>query len=383
MAKDKALTAASAWAVIYVVFAGFLVLMLLVVDYIINHADTYPGYDLNMFWFGPHLPFYLTWPEILFNWDAVVGEMPYDIMGALFMAGFAVTFIRSNNEAALVGSIPRVMSNEKVSVVTRVSRIARDPAFIPLVVAGAIVAIAFIGSAGPYGYQFPGLDGVPIFFTGLDDFSFTSHFLPFVLFFSGLFATGFLPLINAARAKVNMKKEGLLLVFAAVLMLSVFYAISPVHYEYILPPMAIIYLVKWWLVSLVVTGYAIALHVKRLKQDRGRSGTQSDTRDENGNRKDGPQARFVVDIRVGLITGIPAWILIAIIIWEVVAKHMIFSEHPVLLFQHTFNMVLTCLLAIGLMHVAERFLIVPRETQNAAGLSIMPVDVTSGIQEEG
>ena len=381
MPKDKALSSANAWAVIYVAFAGFLVLMLLVVDYIINRSDAYPGYDLDMFWFGPHLPFYLTWPEILFNWDAVVAEMPYDIMGALFMAGFAVMFIRSGNEAAAGGSIPRLMSNANGSVATRVSRIVRDPAFAPMVVAGAIVAVAFIGSAGAYGYQIPGLAGTPIFLTGLDDFTFTSHFLPVVMFFSGLFATGFLPLINAARAKTSMKKEGLLLIIAAVLIFSVFYATSPLHYDFLLPPIAIIYLIKGWLVSIVVTGYAIGLHVKWLKQDPGRMGAGREIRGENGNKKAVHQARFVVDVRVGLITSIPAWILLAVLVWGVVTNHMIFSDHPALLFQHTFNMVLTCTLSIGLIHMAERFLIGPRETQNGAGLLTIPVTVEPGIQE--
>jgi hypothetical protein len=381
MLKDKALCSARAWAVTYVAFAWFLVFMLLVVDYIINYSTAYPGYDLDMFWFGPHLPFYLTWPEILFNWDAVVAEMPYDLMGALFMAGFVTTFIRSDGEAKAGGLIPHVTPSESDSVATRVSRIVRDPIFFPMVVAGVIVAVAFVGSAGAYGYQVPGLAGSPVFFTGLDDFAFTSHLLPIVLFFSGLFATTFLPLINAARARTRMKKEGLLLVFAAVLLLLAFYLASPVHYDLLLPPISIIYLIKGWLVSLVMTGYAIGLHVKRSRQVPGGLDSTRDTQDKAASKKKVPPSYLVVDVRVGLLTSIPAWILFAFLAWGVVVSDSIFSDHPALLFQHTFNMVLTCTLAIGLIHVADRFLIGSRVGQTVASLSSVKNVIAPGIQD--
>ncbi|MBD3187218.1 hypothetical protein GF325_10345, partial [Candidatus Bathyarchaeota archaeon] len=138
------------WAILFLAFAGFLVIGLFVGEYYLGLANAYPGYDLKMFFQDAvHTTRYLTWSQVFFNFDAVVSNLLHDVLIAFFLAGVYLHFMPRRDH----GSPARAWRRELAVGV-------------PVL---AIIVISLLGASGLFGYQEAGVEGRLLLVQGLDD----------------------------------------------------------------------------------------------------------------------------------------------------------------------------------------------------------------------
>ncbi|MHA1679539.1 MAG: hypothetical protein ACTSUE_00935 [Promethearchaeota archaeon] len=347
--------ATTTWSILFIVFAIALVPLLFVAEWFLCIANAYPEFDMEMFLFDHvHTLQYLSWSQIFFDFDNVMAEIPYDLMVALFLTGIFLLVLHKDHDGKQI-TMPRMGKGEFFKKV-----IVRNKGFYFIIVALAILITSWLGSRGLFGYQEAGADGRPLFFAGLDEYQFTSYFLPMLLFFAGFGAAGILSLVNLLGLDVKPRKNALVFMASSLLLFSVYFLFSPIHFELLVFQTFLERVLKLWLIVLFSTVYVIAGRLRKIRKSREFA---------EGEMK-GRKIRFGPLVPWVSLSWLSILAIMMVTVGYAVLGELAFSAEPGILFKSTFNIFFTTCLTIGMYHLFGSLLSLSKNTTKEVSIHV-------------